>query len=118
MRYAEEVELLLEEMIMRRVLAFLEWDRDRWRRRAEEAPQRVHNAAHNAAHPSTPSASLEKTAALEEGLRAYALRQVSVRQRLLDTFSQQWRDVPTFIELTDCVLTGNEGEGRVLDNAT
>jgi len=26
MRYAEEVELLLEEM--RRVLAFLEWDRD------------------------------------------------------------------------------------------
>ena len=67
MRYAEEVELLLEEM--RRVLAFLEWDRGRWERRAEEAPQRVHNTA----HPSTLSASLEKTATLKEGLRAYAL---------------------------------------------
>ena len=110
MRYAEEVELLLEEM--RRVLAFLKWDKDRWKRRAEEAPQRVHNTA----HPPTPSASPEKTAALEEGLRAYALRQVGVCQRLLDAFSQQWHDVPAFVELADRGLTGNEGEEGVLDN--
>jgi hypothetical protein len=30
MCYAEEAELLLEEM--RQVLAFLEWDRDRWKK--------------------------------------------------------------------------------------
>jgi hypothetical protein len=94
MRYAEEVELLFEEM--RRVLAFLEWDRDRWKTRALNFPQRD-----NTAGPSTPSASLVQRAVLEEGLRAYALRQASVRQHLFDTFGQQWHDVPAFIEITN-----------------
>ena len=84
MRYAEEVELLLEEM--RRVLAFLAWDRDRWKKHASHAPQRSDDAP----HPSTP-APLGEKAVLEEGIRAYALRQASVRQRLFETFSQQSR---------------------------
>jgi hypothetical protein len=37
MRYMEEVELLHEEM--RRVLAFLEWDGNRWKECALRAPQ-------------------------------------------------------------------------------
>jgi len=103
MRYAEEVELLVEEM--RRVLKFLEWDRDRWKSRASHSPQ-----SDNAPHPSTP-ASLGKMAALEEGLKAYALRQASIRQRLFETFSQQWHDVPVFIEMTDRGLASDEGGG-------
>jgi len=105
MRYAEEVELLFEEM--RRVLAFLEWDRDRWKKRALSFLQRD-----NAAGPSTPSASLVQKARLEEGLRAYALRQASVRQRLFDTFGQQWHDIPAFIEISNQGLADDEGEGE------
>ena len=41
------------------------------------------------------------TAVFKEGLRAYALRQASIHQRLFDTFTQQWHDVPAFIALTD-----------------
>ena len=67
MRYTEEVELLFEEM--RRVLAFLEWDRDRWKKRTLHAPERLHNAT----HPSTP-ATLGLQAVFEKGLKAYALR--------------------------------------------
>lgn len=93
MLYAEEVELLLEEM--RRVLVFLEWDRDRWNNRALHVRE-----ADTAIHPPMPS-SQGNTAAFKEGLRAYALRQASIRQRLFDTFAQQWHDVPAFIALTD-----------------
>jgi hypothetical protein len=93
MRYAEEVELLLEEM--RRVLAFLEWDRDQWNNRALYIRQ-----ADADTHPPTPSLSHGKTI-FEEGLRAYALRQASIRQHLFDTFAQQWHNVPAFIALTD-----------------
>lgn len=92
MRYTEEVELLLEEM--RRVLAFLEWDVNRWKQRALRVPQRVVSA-------DLASSSPENKGPLEEGLRAYALRQASVRQRLFDTFAQQWNDVPAFIALAD-----------------
>ena len=92
MRYMEEVELLLEEM--RRVLAFLEWDVNRWKQRAAHVPQRVNNSELSSSSP-------ESKGPLEEGLRAYALRQASVRQRLFDTFAQQWNDVPAFIALAD-----------------
>ena len=92
MRCTEEVELLLEEM--RRVLAFLEWDVNRWKQRAARAPQRVSNTEHSSSSP-------ENKGPLEEGLRAYALRQAAVRQRLFDTFAQQWHDVPAFIALAD-----------------
>jgi len=104
MRYAEEVELLIEEM--RRVLAFLSWDKARWTERASRVPQMTHNAL----QPSTLS-SLEGTTALAEGTRAYALEQASTRQRLFETFSQQWRDVPAFIKITDEALAPDVGEG-------
>lgn len=65
MRYVEEVEPRVEEM--RRVLAFLEWDRDRWKNCALHIRQ-----ADTAIHPPTPS-SQGKTSAFEEGLRAYML---------------------------------------------
>jgi hypothetical protein len=96
MRYAEEVELLLEEM--RRVLAFLEWDRDRWEKRALHVHQ---SRADSITDSPTPLPAQGKTAAFEEGLRAYALRQASVRQRLFNTFAQQWHDVPAFIASID-----------------
>ena len=48
MRYAEEVELLREEM--RRVLAFLSWDRDRWTLRPGEAPGFRGNGRRMAGH--------------------------------------------------------------------
>ena len=88
----EEVELLLEEM--RRVLAFLEWDDNRWKERALHAPQRVNNASH-------PSTSPENKGPLEEGLRAYTLCQASVRRHLFETFANQWHDVLAFIEMAD-----------------
>ena len=103
----EEVELLLEEM--RRVLAFLEWDGNRWKERALRAPQRVNDATH-------PSTSLENKGPFEEGLRAYALRQTSVRRRLFETFAKQWHDVPTFVEIADRGLAGGEEEGEVVNS--
>jgi hypothetical protein len=111
MRYAEEVELLLEEM--RRVVAFLEWDRDRWKKRALHAPQwRANDTTppQTLSSPST-SATLGTQPAFEEGLKAYALRQASVRERLLSMFLQQWHDVPAFIKLTDQGLS-DDGGGR------
>jgi len=108
MRYAEEVELLLEEM--RRVLAFLEWDREQWKKRALDFPQRA-----DAACPLTPSVSQVEKAALEEGKRAYAFHQASVRQHLFGTFAKQWHDVPAFIALTDQALADDEREVEVGD---
>lgn len=102
MRYTEEVELLLEEM--RRVLAFLEWDRDWWNKRALH----VRQSADGIANSPDPWPSQGKRAGLEEGLRAYTLRQASVRQRLFRTFAQQWHDVPAFIALTDRGLADEE----------
>lgn len=106
MWYAEEVELLLEEM--QRVLAFLEWDRDWWNNWVLHICQ-----ADAATHPPTPSLSQGKTAAFEEGLRAYALRQASIHQCLFDTFTQQWHDIPAFITLTEWGFTDEE----VVDNS-
>ena len=79
MHYTEEVELLLEEM--HQVLAFLKWDVNRWKQCALRMPQRVISA-------DLASSSPENKGPLEEGLRAYALRQASVRQCLFDTFAQ------------------------------
>jgi len=108
MRYAEEVEVLIEEM--RRVLEFLKWDRDRWKKRALNVPQKTDS---DAACPLTPSVSQVQKAALEEGMRAYALRQASVRHRLFETFEQQWHDVAAFIGLTDQALVDEEKEAEV-----
>jgi len=66
MRYAEEVELLLEEMCS--VLAFLEWDKDRWKKRALHIRQRVDSDTCSLA----PSPTQGSTAAFEEGLQSFA----------------------------------------------
>ena len=63
MRHAEEVELLLEEM--RRVLAFLGWDQDRWKSHARHVRQRIDSITHSP----TPLPAQVKTALFEEGLR-------------------------------------------------
>lgn len=102
MRYTEEVELLLEEM--RRVLAFLEWDRDWWNKRALHIRRRADNVTHFP----TPSPSRGKTTAFEEGLRARALHQASVCQRLFNAFAQQWHDVPAFVAIADRGLADEE----------
>lgn len=73
MQYAKEVELLLEEM--RRVLAFLEWDKLRWKKRA------LNQRTDTTTRLPTSFPSQGKSAAFEEGLSSYALRQASICQR-------------------------------------
>ena len=86
------------------MLAFLEWDRDRWNKRALHIRRRADGATQ---FPTTlpPHG---KTAVFAEGLKAYALRQASVRQRLFNTFAQQWHDVPTFVAIADRGLADDE----------
>ncbi|KAJ7059373.1 hypothetical protein C8F01DRAFT_1255075 [Mycena amicta] len=68
-RWDEEVELLREEM--KRVLRYLRWEQEQWRARAETTRSDVD----------------AETAA---GLKAYALRQVSVHRRLSESFFAEW----------------------------
>ncbi|KAG1793209.1 uncharacterized protein HD556DRAFT_1432380 [Suillus plorans] len=68
MRWAEEVELLQEEM--RRVSCFLKWHATWWQKKI---------AAHALA-----------TAADNEGLSAYACRQAQLREDLADCFRKKW----------------------------
>jgi hypothetical protein len=107
MRYTEEVELLLEEM--RRVLAFLEWDGNRWRERAQRSRERVNGSNYTSTSP-------EHKGQLEEGLRAYAQRQASVRQCLFETFAKQWHDVPAFVAIADRDLANENAEVDVLES--
>jgi len=94
MQYTE-VELLSEEM--RRLLEFLEWDRDRRNKRVLH----IHERADSATHCPTLLPSHGETAAFEEDLRAYPLRWVSVCQSLFDTFARQWHGVPVFVAMAD-----------------
>ncbi|KAI6096537.1 hypothetical protein EDD16DRAFT_1719774 [Pisolithus croceorrhizus] len=77
-RWAEEVDLLLEEK--RRTLQFLEWDATRWAERAE--------------------AITDRDKPLNEGLRAYAERQANIRRRLGVSFMHTWRDAQEFSDVT------------------
>jgi len=106
MRYMKEVKLLLE---MRQIPTFLEWDSNRWREVAQRIRQRVNSANH-------PSTSPEHNGPLEEGLRAYALLQASVRQCLFETFAKQWHDMPAFITIADWGLTDENEEVDVVDS--
>jgi len=95
MRYVEEVEPLLEEM--RRSSSGI-----------ETTGRSVRSAFANGltAIPTlAPSPTQGSTAAFEE---AYALCQAAVRQRLFNTFTQQWHDVPAFIALNDRGLADEE----------
>jgi ABC-type proline/glycine betaine transport system substrate-binding protein len=77
MRYAEEVDLLEEEM--RRVLQFLEWRANWWRGRvglrAEQQPE-----------------------ALREGHAAYAYKQAGYMAGLRTGFKEEWSSVAKLIE--------------------
>ncbi|KAF8174014.1 hypothetical protein K438DRAFT_1980572 [Mycena galopus ATCC 62051] len=77
MRYAEEVDLLEEEM--RRVLAFLCWRAGRWRLRATLQ---------------------EEDVALREGHEVYAHKQAGYMDRLQDKFEAQWAGVVALLEDT------------------
>ncbi|KAF8129567.1 hypothetical protein EV363DRAFT_1451098 [Boletus edulis] len=76
-RWAEEVELLVEEQ--RRVLQFLRWEESWWF--GKQATVATDNPA------------------LEEGLKAYALRQAALRHDLEKRFTHLWRDSQRFIAL-------------------
>lgn len=90
MQYAEEAELLLEEM--RRVLASL-GPRSMEELYTPHLPKgRHHYPLSNAL------ARSGKTAAFEEGPRAYALHHASVRHRLFSMFAQR-HDAPAFVAM-------------------
>jgi hypothetical protein len=76
MRYAEEVDLLEEEM--RRVLQFMDWRADWWMSlvglRAGVQDE-----------------------ALREGHEAYAVRQAGYMKGIRDRFAAQWKDTAKFI---------------------
>ena len=73
MRWAEEVELLKEEM--RRILQFFEWRAQCWDERGLE------DALHNVVDDDE-----------REGLFAYAKRQASLCRRLAESFRTSWTD--------------------------
>jgi hypothetical protein len=76
MRWAEEVDLLQEEM--RRVVQFLEWDAQRWDNWGEG------NA-------------LQDTDK-REGLTAYAKRQGVLRRMLAKSFESSWADTLALVD--------------------
>ena len=102
MRFSEEVELLNEEM--RWVLAFLDWEASHWEERATERIRALASAA--AVGPgAAPTFPVIPGSPLDEGLQAYAHRQAAIRRKLFTRFAAQWKDVPTFIRLSNDMLT-------------
>ncbi|KAG1836417.1 hypothetical protein F4604DRAFT_1886055 [Suillus subluteus] len=81
MRWAEEVELLKEEM--RRILQFLEWDAQRWDERGLE------NMLEDAGEDE------------REGRMAYANRQASLRRMLAESFKTSWTDTLALVDTFD-----------------
>ncbi|KAF7303362.1 CxC2 domain-containing protein [Mycena indigotica] len=78
-RWAEEVELLQEEM--RRVLVFCSWRAGWWKERRNRREGQGLDSA------------------ITSGLRAYADRQAHIQVALRTQFEGNWRDIPTFLEL-------------------
>ncbi|KAH0826244.1 hypothetical protein J3R83DRAFT_5708 [Lanmaoa asiatica] len=92
-RWAEEVELLVEEQ--RRILQFLHWQSTWWLDRR----------------------ALIKTddSALNEGMRAYALRQAALRQDLAKHFEHIWRNTQRYIEIGGGINLDNPPETTSLN---
>ncbi|KAJ7797391.1 hypothetical protein B0H14DRAFT_3093166 [Mycena olivaceomarginata] len=86
-RWTEEVDLAEEEMC--RISEFLQWKADQWGARMEER------------------LSTGWDEVLEEGLIAYARRQVQTTLALRGRFQENWRSVPSYIAL------GRAGLGQV-----
>ncbi|KAG1886404.1 uncharacterized protein F5891DRAFT_1132498 [Suillus fuscotomentosus] len=81
MRWAEEVELLKEEM--RRILQFLAWDAQRWDERGLE------NTLEDAGEEEC------------EGRMAYAKRQASLHRMLAESFKTSWTDTLALVNMFD-----------------
>ncbi|KAG1851077.1 hypothetical protein DFJ58DRAFT_716740 [Suillus subalutaceus] len=81
MRWAEEVELLKEEM--RRILQFLEWDAQHWDERSLE------NTLEDAGEDE------------REGRMAYAKRQASLRRMLAESFKTSWTNTLALVDTFD-----------------
>ncbi|KAG1722176.1 uncharacterized protein EDB91DRAFT_1240244 [Suillus paluster] len=81
MHWAEEVELLKEEM--RRILQFLEWDAQRW------DEQGLENTLEDAGEDE------------REGRMAYAKRQASLRRMLAESFKTSWTDTLALVDTFD-----------------
>ena len=79
MRWAEEVELLKEEM--RRILQYFEWEAGSWDKRAVE----FHSS----------------DAAEYEGCIGYAKRQADLRRSLALQFTHQWKDTRAWMDSVD-----------------
>jgi hypothetical protein len=98
MHYAEEIDLLEEEM--RRVLQFLQWRADWWTSLV-----------------GLPAGKQEKLA-LREGHAAYARKQAGYMQGLRDRFEHQWRDVARELEVAresyEAMMLDPEEEGGAL----
>ncbi|KAJ7798239.1 hypothetical protein B0H14DRAFT_3492715 [Mycena olivaceomarginata] len=77
MRYAEEVDLLEEEM--RRVKQFLDWHAGWWRSLVGLR-------------------SSGQDEALREGHTVYAAKQAAYLDGMRDSFATMWRDIPTFLD--------------------
>ncbi|KAF8429324.1 hypothetical protein L210DRAFT_3418879 [Boletus edulis BED1] len=82
--WTEEVDLLFEEQ--ERILRFLCWHATWWR--DKENAWTVNDPA------------------LQEGLRAYAERQATIRQDLKRTFEHMWRNMRQFLNIADEGLQG------------
>ena len=77
-RWAEEVELLVEEQ--HRVIEFLHWQSKWWLDR---------------------QALVQADPTFQEGLKAYAIRQATLREPLEKQFRRVWNDTQRYIELAD-----------------
>lgn len=78
-RFEEEVELVTEEM--KRVIRFFEWQKGDWLAKADRKQWVTVSDAHF------------------EGIRAYALRQIAVRESLIKHFEELWKDLPAHVAL-------------------
>lgn len=82
MRFTEEVQLVQEEM--NRVLRFLKWQVGDWRRIVAQD---------------------DVEQEMQEGYRAYALRQADIRIRLHNCFAETWKNVNGYAQGLKLALT-------------
>jgi hypothetical protein len=92
MRYAEEVDLLEEEM--RRVLQFFEWRADWWR---AQVGLRAGG----------------QEGALREGHAAYAYKQAGYMDGLRTRFREEWSSVAKLLELARSTYVGMDAAAAV-----
>ena len=87
MRWSEEVELLQEEM--RRTKEYFAWHARWWERHAAPCDQRPD---------------------FMEGVRAYALRQASIRRRMRDWCANAWRYVSAWVCLGQAISDDGQAD--------